>query len=88
MRKNLAQTQTQKHREIREKLALLRPVPTLFETEQINRYRERMIASQPMNNSRILPGSGKTHTLSVIATVAATKTPMPTVLEQVGDTFS
>lgn len=86
--KRTRERQAQKIPEIEKKLELLHPIPTPFEEEQLNCYRERMIALQPIDNSRILPGSGKTHTLSVIAAIATTKTPIPTVLEQVGDTFS
>lgn len=59
-----------------------------FSQAQLHMYRDRMISTQPIDNDRILPGYGKTHTLSAIAEVARQACPIPTAIEQVGDVFS
>lgn len=61
---------------------------SLFSENLLSRYRKKMIFCQPIKNNRILPGSGKDHTLTVISSVVNSKVVMPTVLEQVGDIFS
>lgn len=60
----------------------------MFSDQLLDSYREKMISSQPIDNDRILPGYGKTHTLSAIAAVGDEKHPVPAVIDQVGDIFS
>lgn len=62
-------------------------IDCVFTVEQLDHYREKMISHQPIDNDRILPGSGKDHTLKAIDTVANGQTPIPSVVEQVGDVF-
>lgn len=54
----------------------------------LNQYRSRMIENQPIDNDRLLPGSGKTHTLEAIVSVARQRSNIPSVIDQVGDIFS
>lgn len=62
-------------------------ISCVFTAEQLDHYREKMISHQPIDNDRILPGSGKAHTLRAIDAVANSGTPIPAVVEQVGDVF-
>lgn len=60
----------------------------MFSNQLLNNYRGKMISSQPIDNDRILPGYGKTHTLSAIAAVGKASHPVPAIIDQVGDIFS
>lgn len=59
----------------------------VFTPDLLNHYRDKMISCQPIDNDRILPGSGKAHTLTAIGVVANGEILIPSVLEQVGDIF-
>lgn len=75
---------------LREKKALTKRKKELYDEQSIllKNYRKRMIGQQPFDNDRILPGRGKTHTLSVIAEVIDNKCQTLPVITQVGDIFS
>lgn len=63
-------------------------IQTIFFTSKLlEKYRKKMILCQPIENDRILPGTGKTHTLVAIDLVVDAKVAVPAVLDQVGDIF-
>lgn len=63
-------------------------ISSVFTAELLDSYRAKMVSRQPIDNDRILPGSGKTHTLMAIGTVVDSEMSIPSVLDQVGDVFS
>ena len=67
---------------------LLDSMDALYPSEIINRYRDHMINDQPFHNSRILSGSGKNHTLNLLADVSEQDQSVLSVLDCVGDAFS
>lgn len=74
--------------DLMEKIKHLKFSIGLFTAELLGQYTTKMIENQPFDNDRLLPGTGKNHTLEVIARMSDKQNDIPSVFNQIGDIFS